>query len=147
MVVAESTACEVSLGKLHRAILPIACLMIGFCYLDRSNIAYMQLQLQFPSPAGLGFSHTLYGNASGLFFVGYAAFQIPSNLILVCSHTGLYASYRLLAAQASVESEIDILHVHGQFCCQDCCHPGQCKMKPDKRKLIDLVVCNMIAYH
>lgn len=83
-MVATGSGCdEALLGKLHRALLPISCLMIGFCYLDRSNVAYMQLQLQHPRPAGLGFSDSLYGNASGLFFVGYSAFQIPSNIILV----------------------------------------------------------------
>jgi MFS transporter, ACS family, tartrate transporter len=95
MAAEENITCELPLGKLHRAILPIACFMVGFCYLDRSNIAYMQLQLQLPRPVGLGFSHTLYGNASGLFFVGYAAFQIPSTLVLVSSRGGLFASCRL----------------------------------------------------
>lgn len=83
MATAQSGCDAALLAKLHRAVLPIACLMIGFCYLDRSNIAYMQLQLQNPPPAGLDFSDSLYGNASGLFFIGYSAFQIPSNLILV----------------------------------------------------------------
>ena len=70
-------------SKLNWAILPISCLVVGVCYLDRSNIAYMQLQLQQPPPVGLSFSEVLYGQASGLFFLGYSAFQIPSNLILV----------------------------------------------------------------
>lgn len=71
--------------KLHWALLPICCIMVGFCYLDRSNVAYMQLQLQLPPPAGMDFSASLYGNASGLFFIGYSVFQIPSNIILVRS--------------------------------------------------------------
>lgn len=69
--------------KLHWAVLPICCIMVGFCYLDRSNVAYMQLQLQLPPPAGMSFSSSLYGNASGFFFIGYSVFQIPSNIILV----------------------------------------------------------------
>eukprot|EP00892_Ulva_mutabilis_P008593 jgi/Ulvmu1/6105/UM027_0083.1 len=68
--------------KLHWALLPICCLMVCFCYLDRSNVAYMQLQLQLPPPAGMNFSSSLYGHASGLFFIGYSVFQIPSNIIL-----------------------------------------------------------------
>ena len=90
MVAAESGCDAAVLGKLHRAVLPISCLMIGFCYLDRSNVAYMQLQLQHPRPAGLDFSDSLYGNASGLFFMGYSAFQIPSNLILVRQHSSCF---------------------------------------------------------
>lgn len=71
-------------AKLNWAILPICCVMIGCCYLDRSNVAYMQLQLRRPPPAGMGFGPTLYGNASGLFFLGYSICQIPSNMMLVC---------------------------------------------------------------
>lgn len=70
-------------SKLNRALLPICCVMIGCCYLDRSNVAYMQLQLRRPPPAGMGFSSSLYGNASGLFFLGYSICQVPSNMILV----------------------------------------------------------------
>jgi MFS transporter, ACS family, tartrate transporter len=70
-------------SKLNWALLPISCIMIGFCYLDRSNIAYMQLQLRQPPPVGLSFDENVYGQGSGLFFVGYSLFQIPSNLILV----------------------------------------------------------------
>ena len=73
-------------SKLNWAIMPICCVMIGCCYLDRSNVAYMQLQLRRPPPVGMDFSPSLYGNASGLFFLGYALFQVPSNLILVSSN-------------------------------------------------------------
>lgn len=71
------------LRKLNWAILPICCIMIGCCYLDRSNVAYMQLQLRRPPPVGLSFSSSLYGNASGLFFLSYSLFQIPSSIVVV----------------------------------------------------------------
>eukprot|EP00892_Ulva_mutabilis_P008594 jgi/Ulvmu1/6106/UM027_0084.1 len=70
------------LRKLNWAILPITCIMVGCCYLDRSNVAYMQLQLRRPPPVGMGFSPSLYGNASGLFFLSYSLFQIPSSIIV-----------------------------------------------------------------
>jgi MFS transporter, ACS family, tartrate transporter len=71
-------------AKVNWALLPIMCIIISFCYLDRSNIAYMQLQLAQPPPVGLNFTDVVYGNGSGLFFIGYSVAQIPSNLILVC---------------------------------------------------------------
>jgi hypothetical protein len=71
-------------AKVNWALLPIMCTIITFCYLDRSNIAYMQLQLAQPPPTGLNFTDVIYGNGSGLFFIGYSLAQIPSNLILVC---------------------------------------------------------------
>lgn len=79
------------LRKLGWAILPVACLMIGCCYLDRSNIAYMQLQLRRAPPVGLSFSPSLYGNASGLFFLSYSLFQIPSTLVVVRLRTPIRA--------------------------------------------------------
>lgn len=69
--------------KLDWALLPIASLMVACCMLDRSNVAYMQLQLRRPPPVGLSFSPSLYGNAAGLFFLSYSFFQIPSTQIVV----------------------------------------------------------------
>lgn len=72
-----------TIRKLHWALLPMICVMIGCCRLDRSNVAYMQLQLRHPPPVGLSFSSSLYGNAAGLFFLSYSALQIPSTLVVV----------------------------------------------------------------
>lgn len=69
--------------KLNWALLPVFSVMIGCCYLDRSNVAYMQLQLRRPPPVGMGFGDSLYGNAAGLFFLSYSLFQIPSSIIVV----------------------------------------------------------------
>lgn len=47
-------------------------------YLDRINIGLAKLQML----DALGFSDSIYGLGAGLFFAGYIAFEIPSNLIL-----------------------------------------------------------------
>lgn len=49
------------------------------CYLDRANLAFAASQLR----EDLHFSASTYGVGAGVFFIGYALFQIPSNLILV----------------------------------------------------------------
>ncbi|KAK9814550.1 hypothetical protein WJX72_007741 [[Myrmecia] bisecta] len=54
-------------------------LLIVLCYIDRTNLAFAALELN----ADLGFTDSIYGRGSGVFFVGYMIFQIPSNLILV----------------------------------------------------------------
>lgn len=72
-----------TIRKLDWALLPAITIMIGCCYLDRSNVAYMQLQLRHPPPVGLSFSSSLYGNAAGLFFLSYSILQIPSTLMVV----------------------------------------------------------------
>src|SRR5207244_4957060 len=51
-------------------------------YLDRINVGFAQLQMK----SALGFSDTVYGLGTGIFFIGYFFFEVPSNLIL--SRTG-----------------------------------------------------------
>jgi D-galactonate transporter len=49
-----------------------------FNYLDRVNVGFAKLQML----DALGLSETVYGLGAGIFFVGYVASGIPSNLIL-----------------------------------------------------------------
>jgi MFS family permease len=59
-------------------ILPL--LMAGwlFAYIDRVNISFARAQMA----QELGFSDAVFGLGAGLFFLGYFAFEVPSNLIL-----------------------------------------------------------------
>jgi ACS family tartrate transporter-like MFS transporter len=67
------------LSKLSWRLLPLV--GIGYClaYVDRVNISFAALQMN----ADLKFSATAYGTGAGLFFLSYAAFEIPSNLLMV----------------------------------------------------------------
>lgn len=47
-------------------------------YLDRVNVGFAALQMN----ADLNFSAAVYGLGSGIFFIGYFLFEVPSNLIL-----------------------------------------------------------------
>jgi MFS transporter, ACS family, 4-hydroxyphenylacetate permease len=47
-------------------------------YIDRINIAFAALSMN----AALGLNATMFGFANSLFYVGYVAFEIPSNLML-----------------------------------------------------------------
>ncbi|HRS98325.1 MAG TPA: MFS transporter, partial [Smithella sp.] len=47
-------------------------------YLDRVNVGFAALQMN----AELQFSNVVFGLGSGIFFIGYFLFEIPSNLIL-----------------------------------------------------------------
>jgi MFS family permease len=57
--------------------LPLLFLCYVFNYLDRTNIGFAQLQMK----GDLGFSDVAYGLGASAFFVSYALFQLPSNLI------------------------------------------------------------------
>ncbi|MDB5671759.1 MAG: transporter, family, tartrate transporter [Alphaproteobacteria bacterium] len=59
-------------------ILPLLGAAYLFAYMDRVNIGFAALQMN----ADLGFSATVYGLGGGLFFLAYALFEVPSNLIL-----------------------------------------------------------------
>ena len=56
--------------------------LIVTCYvvsnLDRINVSFAKLQMM----SDLGFSDAVYGLGAGLFFIGYAAVEVPSNLLL-----------------------------------------------------------------
>src|SRR6202046_4261249 len=54
---------------------------IGYClaYMDRINISFASLQMN----RDLHFSASVYGFGAGLFFIGYALCEVPSNLMLL----------------------------------------------------------------
>lgn len=64
--------------KVSRRLLPFMVLLYVVNYLDRTNIGFAKLTMN----ADLGMSETAFGLASGLFFVGYLFFEVPSNLAL-----------------------------------------------------------------
>ncbi|MDP3654832.1 MAG: MFS transporter [Rhodoferax sp.] len=49
-----------------------------FNYLDRTNVGYAQLQMKDQ----LGFGDAVFGLGAGIFFIGYALFEIPSNWLM-----------------------------------------------------------------
>jgi ACS family tartrate transporter-like MFS transporter len=61
-----------------RRLIPL--LMAGYfaAFLDRVNVGFAALTMNH----ALGFSAEIYGIGSGIFFLGYFLFEIPSNLIL-----------------------------------------------------------------
>ncbi|QIJ77516.1 MFS transporter [Methylobacterium sp. NI91] len=65
-------------GKVARRLLPFLMLCYFFAYLDRVNVGFAALTMN----RDIGLSATAYGLGAGLFFLGYVAFEVPSNLIL-----------------------------------------------------------------
>jgi MFS transporter, ACS family, tartrate transporter len=59
-------------------LLPFLFLLYILCYLDRSNVSIAALQMN----KELKFSSATFGFGAGIFFLGYALFEVPSNLIL-----------------------------------------------------------------
>ncbi|MGO4329133.1 MULTISPECIES: MFS transporter [unclassified Cupriavidus] len=58
-------------------LIPLMCAIYFMSYLDRTNVALAKVQLA----ADLGISAAIYGLGAGIFFIGYALLEVPSNLI------------------------------------------------------------------
>src|ERR1043165_4430074 len=68
------------LRKVTLRLLPFLCLLYIVNILDRTNIGFARLQEKMLTD--LGMSETAYAFGAGVFFIGYFAFEVPSNLIL-----------------------------------------------------------------
>src|SRR3954447_2175152 len=74
--------------RVARRLLPFLFLLYVANYLDRTNIAYATLGMK----GELGLSDSVFGTASGIFFIGYFALQIPGALLVE-----VWSARRLLA--------------------------------------------------
>jgi MFS transporter, ACS family, tartrate transporter len=60
-------------------LIPVIGIGYGLAYIDRLNLSFASLQMKHD----LRFSETVYGLGAGLFFIGYALCEVPSNLLLL----------------------------------------------------------------
>ena len=67
------------LRRVFWRLIPFLFTLYVFAYLDRVNLSFAALSIR----RDLGFSDTVYGAGAGLFFLSYALFEIPSNLVLL----------------------------------------------------------------
>ena len=58
-------------------LIPLMCAIYFMSYLDRTNVALAKAALS----ADLGISAAAYGLGAGIFFIGYALLEVPSNLL------------------------------------------------------------------
>jgi ACS family tartrate transporter-like MFS transporter len=68
----------VALRKVTWRLIPFLFLLYVIAWLDRVNVGFAGLQMN----ADLGLSSATFGLGSGIFFLGYCLFEIPSNIIL-----------------------------------------------------------------
>lgn len=67
-----------TIRKLKRRIIPFIMLLYVVSFLDRINISFAKLTMD----KDLAITSHQFGLAVGIFFIGYALFEIPSNLLL-----------------------------------------------------------------
>ena len=67
-----------TMRRVARRLVPLLMVSYFAAYLDRVNVGFAALTMN----KSLGFSAEVFGIGSGIFFLGYFLFEIPSNLIL-----------------------------------------------------------------
>ena len=74
----DSALARATMRRVSVRLLPFLFLLFICNFLDRTNVAIAALQMN----RDLQFSASAYGFGAGIFFLGYALFEVPSNLIL-----------------------------------------------------------------
>ncbi|WP_020422617.1 MFS transporter [Amycolatopsis sp. ATCC 39116] len=69
---------DTAVGKVFRRVVPLFVVMLICNQLNRSNIGYAQEHLE----ADVGIGAAAYGLGAGLFFIAYAIFELPSNMLM-----------------------------------------------------------------
>jgi len=73
-----SDLASLTLRKVTLRLIPFLFLLYVVAWLDRVNVGFAGLQMN----SDLGFSSAAFGFGSGVFFLGYCLFEVPSNLVL-----------------------------------------------------------------
>ncbi len=68
----------VTLRRVTLRLIPFLFILYIVAWLDRVNVGFAALQMN----SDLGFSSAAFGLGSGMFFLGYCLFEVPSNLVL-----------------------------------------------------------------
>ncbi|WP_429322319.1 MFS transporter [Paraburkholderia sp. GAS448] len=69
---------EPAVSKVKRHVLPLFLIMFIANYVDRVNIGFVNQHME----TDLGIGAAAFGLGSGLFFIGYALFEVPSNVLM-----------------------------------------------------------------
>jgi len=68
----------VTIAKVTRRLLPFLLLMYVLAFLDRANVGFAKKAFQVDT----GISDAAFAFGASIFFIGYALFEVPSNLIM-----------------------------------------------------------------
>ena len=76
--IAAGTALDKVIAKAIRRLVPFLLLMYVLAFLDRANVGFAKKAFQLDT----GLSDAVFAFGAGVFFIGYALFEVPSNLIM-----------------------------------------------------------------
>jgi ACS family tartrate transporter-like MFS transporter len=96
--------------KISWRLIPYLFLLYIVAYVDRVNVGFAAMDMK----RQLGFSDTVYGTGAGIFFLGYALFDMPSNLVLQRVGTRLWIA-RIMITWGLIASCMTFIHSAGSF--------------------------------
>ncbi|KAF1027156.1 MAG: Inner membrane transport protein RhmT [Burkholderia plantarii] len=103
-------ALDSAIRKAALRLLPFLALMYALAFIDRANVGFAKLAYQ----ADTGLSDAAFGFGAGIFFVGYAIFEVPSNLILSRIGARIWMS-RIMVTWGMVSAAMLFAHTPTQF--------------------------------
>ncbi|CAH2601239.1 Inner membrane transport protein RhmT [Rhodovastum atsumiense] len=109
-VSAEKAALASAISKSIRRLLPFLALMYVMAYLDRANIGFAKQAFQ----ADTGLSNAAYAFGAGIFFIGYAIFEIPSNIMLYRVGARMWLS-RIMVTWGLISAAMMFAHTETTF--------------------------------
>ncbi|MFI0034317.1 MFS transporter [Streptomyces mutabilis] len=74
----HSPAVQSAVRKIFRRVVPLFFVMFVANYMDRVNLGFAQDELR----ADVGLSAAAFGLGAGVFFIAYAIFEVPSNMLM-----------------------------------------------------------------
>src|SRR3954465_1816410 len=109
--VQHSQVRDVALRKISLRLIPFLFVLYVVAWLDRVNVGFAALQMN----ADLRFSETAFGVGSGVFYLGYCLFEVPSNLILARVGARLWIS-RIMVSWGPISVAMMFVWTPTGFC-------------------------------
>jgi len=106
----EQLALKSAISKATKRLLPFLALMYVMAYLDRANIGFAQQAFQ----ADTGLSNAAYAFGAGIFFIGYAIFEVPSNILLFRVGARMWLS-RIMVTWGLISAAMMLAHTETVF--------------------------------
>ena len=101
---------DAALRKASRRLLPFLFVLYVAAFLDRINVGFAQLQMK----GDLGFGDAVYGLGTGIFFIGYFVFEVPSNLILARTGARLWIA-RIMITWGLISAAMALVRTPATF--------------------------------
>jgi MFS transporter, ACS family, tartrate transporter len=106
----ENNIESLAISRVYRRLVPLLFVLLIVNYLDRVNIGFAALRMN----QELGFSGSVFGLGAGIFFIGYAVFEVPSNMMLHRFGARIWIG-RIMITWGLVSAGLAFVHTQASF--------------------------------